>query len=113
MHKLDLPCLTQKVELNCIIPAIRNLLIEFLEKEGIKDTEFARKLNITRAAVSQYKHKKRGKKINFPEKIKQEIQKSALAIKKGKNSNVEIIKIINLIKKNRFICVICKACECK
>jgi predicted transcriptional regulator len=110
---MDLPCLTQKVELNFIIPAIRYHFIEILEKKGIKDSEIARKLKITRAAVSQYKHKKRGKKIKFPKEIMQEIENSAKVIAKGKAANPKILKIIDKIKKSRFICVICNECRCK
>ncbi len=109
--KSTLTCLTQKIELNFIIPAIRKYFIEILEKQGLKDVEIARKLKITKAAVSQYKHKKRGKKIKFPADIMKEIKKSALFIKKGKNSDIEIIKIIDKIKKSRYICVICKCME--
>jgi len=108
--KKDFNCLTQKIELNCIIPAIRKYFIEILEKEKISDAEIAKKLKITKAAVSQYKHKKRGKKIKFPKEITKEINKSALAIKKGKDANTEILKIIDKIKKNRYICIICKEC---
>lgn len=110
---MNLPCLTQKVELNCIIPSIRVHFIKILEKQGIKDSEIAKKLNITKAAISQYKHKKRGKKINFPKEIIQEIEKSAKAIEKGRNSNQEILKIIKMLKKSRYICIVCKECGYK
>ena len=111
--KSALTCLTQKIELNYIIPAIRIHFIEILEKQGMKDAEIARKLKITKAAVSQYKHKKRGKKIKFPAEIMKEIRKSALSIKKGKNSDIGINNIIDKIKKSRYICVICKEWGCK
>lgn len=115
MHKIPnyLSCLTQKVELNYIIPAIRTHLIEILEKKGMHDSDIAKKLKITKAAVSQYKHKKRGKKIRFPKNIMREIIKAANAIEKGSDANIEIIKIINKIKQSRYICLICKECECK
>lgn len=101
-------CLTQKIELNYLIPSVRKRFIEILEKRGLKDSEISRKLNITKAAVSQYKHKKRGKTIKFPVEIKKEIEKSAKAIEKGKSADAEITKIINKVKKSRYICVICK-----
>lgn len=110
---MNLNCLTQKVELNYIIPAVRKQFIAFLEKKGFNDSEIARRLKITKSAISQYKHKKRGKTINFPRSIAEEIKKSSKAIGKGKNANVEILKIINEIKKSHYICLICKECECK
>ena len=107
-------CLTQKIELNSIIPAIRIELINILEK-NLSDAEISRKLNITKAAISQYKHKKRGKKLNFPKEIEKMIASSALSIEKGKSANTEISKIIDEIKKCRYICKICKCkeAECK
>jgi len=103
-------CLTQKIELNSIIPAIRKEFIDLLEKENLSDAEISRKLNITKAAVSQYKHKKRGKAIKFPAKIKKKIGKSAKEIIKGENANSEIAKIIDEMKKSRYICCVCKEC---
>jgi len=108
-----LNCLTQKVELNYIIPAIRINLISLLEKKGLSDAEISRKLNITKAAVSQYKHKKRGHKIKFSKEIENEIIKSADSILNGKSSNAEISNLIKKLKKSRYICLICKECECK
>lgn len=112
-YKTQFSCLTQKIELNYIIPAIRIHLIEILEKKGLNDSDIAKKLKITKAAVSQYKHKKRGKKIKFPKNIMNEINKAAKLIEKGHNANTEIVKIINKIKRGRYICIICKECECK
>ena len=65
---MPLTCLTQKIELNSIIPAVR---IEFISLLGKKfnDAEIARKLGITKAAVSMYKHRKRGKRLKFPAEI--------------------------------------------
>jgi len=110
---MALNCLTQKVELNYLIPAIRKELIFILEKQGLKDAEIARKLNITRSAVSQYKHKKRGHKLKFPAKLKKEIKKSSIQIMKGKSASTQIYNLINKAKQCRYICEVCKECECK
>ncbi|MCL6500880.1 MAG: hypothetical protein K6T16_02505 [Candidatus Pacearchaeota archaeon] len=111
MKRKEMGCLTQRIELNYIIPAIRKKLIENLEREGLKDSEIAQRLDVTKAAISQYKHKKRGKEIRFPKEIEKVIEKAARAIKKNKNPTHEIIKIINQIKSSRYICVICKECK--
>ena len=105
-------CLTQKLEINTIIPAIRKEFISILEKKGLNDSEIAIKLSITKAAVSQYKHKKRGKAIKFPKAIQAKIKKSAESIAKGKSANSEISKLINEMKKSRYICVVCKCKVC-
>jgi len=104
-------CLTQKIELNVIIPAIRKGFIETLEKKDLSDADISRRLDITKAAVSQYKHRKRGKKIKFNAKVKKEIEKSANEILNGKNADFEISRIIGILKKSREICIICKK-EC-
>lgn len=109
---MDLSCLTQKIELNTIIPAIRKEFIRILEKKGLKDSEISRKLGITKAAVSQYKHKKRGKAIKFPSAIQTKIVKSANLILKGRNANSEISELIAEMKKCRYICKVCKCKVC-
>jgi predicted transcriptional regulator len=104
-----LNCLTQKIELNSIIPAIRIEMIKILEK-NLSDAEISRKLNITKAAVSQYKHKKRGKSIKFPKAVQASIAKSANSIAKGKSANAEISKLLDEMKKSKYICCVCKEC---
>ncbi|MBU2523067.1 MAG: hypothetical protein KKE23_02135 [Nanoarchaeota archaeon] len=104
-------CLTQKVELNYIIPAIRKEMIKILESKEFTDAEISRRLGITKSAVSQYKHNKRGSKINFSEKINKEIKKSAGMVLKGKKADPEINKIIKMLKESRGICTICKCTE--
>jgi len=106
-------CLTQRIELNYIIPAVRKEFIRILEKKGLSDAEISRKLEITKAAVSQYKHKKRGQRISFNAKIKKEIESSAERIMNGKNSDAEIVHIIKMLKESRGICVVCRECGCK
>jgi len=104
-------CLTQKIELNFLIPGIRKEFIKILEKQGIHDAEIARKLHITKSAVSQYNHKKRGKKLNFPKEIGREIKKSAKNIIQDRSADAEINRIIAKIKKSRYICNVCKECK--
>ena len=101
-------CLTQKLELNYLIPAIRKEILRILESKGLSDAEISRKLGITRAAVSQYKHKKRGAKVHFDQKTKSEIVISAENILKGKKADFEISRIIKRMKSSREICRICK-----
>ena len=108
---MSFSCLTQRIELNYIIPALRKELASLLEKKNLNDAEISRKLGITKAAVSQYKHKKRGKKLDFPKEIENKIKKAAVSILKGKSANSEIAKIIEKMKSSRCICKICKECE--
>ena len=85
-------CLTQKIELNTIIPAIRKEFISILEKKDLNDSEIARKLKITKSAISQYKHRKRGKKLNFPKKIEDKMGRDRTAPKFGpRNIDLDIV----------------------
>lgn len=104
-------CLTQGVELNKLIPAIRKKFIELLEKKGLNDSEIAKRLGVTKAAVSQYKNKKRGKNITFPANLKEDIEKSSDRIFKGKSANSEINNLLSRMKKTRFTCCICGVCK--
>lgn len=104
-------CLTQRIELNCIIPAVRLEMISILEKNGLSDAEISRKLGITKAAVSQYKHGKRGKHIHFSGKIEGEVKKAAKKVMEGQNADAEISRIIVMLKESKGICRICRECR--
>ncbi len=103
-------CLTQKIELNYVIPAIRMEIIENLNSKGLNDAEIAKKLKITKSAISQYKHKKRGKEIVFSKEIQKDILSASKKISKDYGANAEISKIIDKLKKTRCMCKICKEC---
>jgi predicted transcriptional regulator len=107
-----LNCLPQKTELMYAIPAIRKELVALLQKKNLNDSDIAKRLKITKSAVSQYKHGKRAKKILIPQEIRARIKASAEKIYRGKNSNAEISKILNQMRKTRCICKICR-CKCK
>lgn len=108
-----LNCLPQKTELLYAIPAIRKELVVLLQKKKLKDSDIAKKLKITKSAISQYKHGKRAKHILIPQEIKAQIKASAEKIySKNINANAEISKILNQMRKTGCICKICR-CKCK
>lgn len=105
---MESACLPQKAELMYLIPTIRKELALALKK-SFSESEIASKLGLTKSAVSQYIHKKRGAEIKFPEKIKREITKAAKRIANGKSSGMaEIVDLLELAKKSRFTCKICR-----
>ncbi len=98
----------QEIEVWYIIPLIRkNLTIE-LKKLGMRNTEIAEKLGITKAAVSQYLSGKRASYIRIDEPIRSEIQKSAKAIVQGASMVAEVNNLIKLCWESGFICKIHK-----
>jgi len=75
------------------LPKIRADLAKELLDTGMTQKEVAEKLGITPAAVSQYRHKKRGKKVKMPGDYKERIRKAAGEIKDSENDEA-IKKII-------------------
>ena len=64
----------QEIEVWYIMPAIRKELCRvLLTKHKLTQKEIAKRLNITGAAVSQYKKDKRGQHVNLPEGVLSEI----------------------------------------
>ena len=102
--------LPQEIEVWYIIPAIRREFSRILtKKHGMTLEKAGMLLGVSKAAVSQYLSKKRATSFKIPEKIKKEMEKSAKIMAKNGNFAVrEMIKILNLIKKERYSCRLCK-----
>ncbi len=101
--------LPQEIEVWYIIPAIRRELAKVLLKHKLKQKEIAKILGITEAAISQYLHKKRAQEIKFPKSMKKEFEIAAKAIiKNNKKAVSEILKLLNLTKKQGLACCVCK-----
>lgn len=109
---MELGCLPQRAELVFLIPTIRKELAKELNKKS-SDTEVAMKLGVTKAAISQYLHKKRAAEITLPTEMKKEIKISAENIQSGKSTSInEISKLLELSKELKFTCKICKEGPC-
>lgn len=102
--------LPQEIEVWYIIPAIRRELAENLvKKHKLTFEKAAGILGVSKAAVSQYLNRKRAGKFKLPKEIKKEIGKSADLITTNKNLAVkEILRLLNVIKKSRCSCDVCK-----
>jgi predicted transcriptional regulator len=94
----------QEIEVRYILPAIRKQLTIALAKNGLKQNQIAKLLNITPAAVSQYTKEKRGT-TSFPKIVQKEINNSTKLILENKSTpHKELYKISNLIKETATIC---------
>lgn len=101
-------CLPQKTELMYLIPTIRKELAESLINK-LSEKEIAAKLGLTKSAISQYLHKKRGSEIKFPRKIKSEIARAAKRILEGNSTDrIEIVRLLGVAKRTRYTCKVCK-----
>ncbi|MDO8661394.1 MAG: hypothetical protein Q7K43_05885 [Candidatus Woesearchaeota archaeon] len=67
----------QEVEVFYVLPAIRMELAKAMAKQDIGQKEIAKRLGITEAAVSQYKHGKRAKVFPLGKGLCSSIEKSA------------------------------------
>ena len=79
MKKLVFP---QEIEVWYILPAIRKQLAAKLVDSGMSQKEVAKLMQLTEAAISQYKKLKRAKENIFNPEIDREIEKSVKEILK-------------------------------
>ena len=102
--------LPQEIEVWYIIPALRRELSKELTHSYDMTLEEAGKaIGVSKAAVSQYLSKKRGKAIKLPPQILKEIEISAKSISEKKsNAFHEIMRLLKICKINGIGCVACQ-----
>lgn len=100
----------QEIEVWYIMPAIRKELCNILlDKHNFNQKEIAKLLNITEAAVSQYKKEKRGQHVKLPESVLSELNISARKIVDDESTVFrETQNILNHIRNTSTICDIHK-----
>ncbi len=99
----------QEIEVWYIIPAIRRDMSKIMYKKGMKQTEIATILGVTKSAVSQYISSKRASDIEFNDEIMKEINRSVeLITNKDSSAFREIQNICKTITDTSFICQIRK-----
>ena len=100
----------QEIEVWYIMPSIRKELCNILlKKHNFNQKEIANLLNITEAAVSQYKTEKRGQHVKLPESVLAEINISAEKIVNDESTVFrETQNILNHIRDTSTICDIHK-----
>ena len=100
----------QEIEVWYIMPAIRKELCTILlDKYNFNQKEAAKLINITEAAVSQYKKEKRGRHVKLPESVLAEVNISAEKIVNDESTVFrETQNILNHIRDTSTICDIHK-----
>lgn len=94
----------QEIETFYILPTIRRYFAIYLKEQGLKQKEVAELLGINTATISQYSSNKRGHKINFNQKILEEIKKAARNIKDTASYFRETQNILRLLREESIIC---------
>lgn len=96
----------QEIEVWYIIPAIRKELAISMKNRGLKQSEIAKRLGLTKAAITNYLTKKRAKEINFNPEFKKQIDDSAVNIHDEFGAMKEIQKLLTIVNKSKIICEI-------
>lgn len=94
----------QELELWYIVPALRREFAIEMRRRGVRGVEIARRLGLTKAAVSQYFSKSRAAEFRFDRKTKGLIADSVSKVVNGADSLVEIQRIVDVLRNNAGIC---------
>lgn len=105
VNKIVLP---QELETFYVIPALRRQLALAMDEAGMKQKDIAANLGINSAAISQYKSKKRGEKVEFNAEIVQQIKNSAAKVKDQLSYVRETQRLLHLIRISGMLCQIHK-----
>ena len=98
----------QEIQVWYIIPALRKELTLEMKKLGLNQKTIAKIIGVTEAAVSQYIKEKRANGVQFDEKTKEEIKKSAQLISQnGKLLFQEMQHLLNKALENKVMCNVC------
>jgi predicted transcriptional regulator len=99
--------LLQELEVWYIIPAIRKELTLSMRDIGLRQSEIAKRLGISRAAVNQYVKDKRGN-IDLGQDIKKIIGNSISKVLSNEDSIKLIQNILSIARDKRIVCRIHK-----
>lgn len=105
VNKIVLP---QELETFYVIPTLRRQLALAMDEAGMKQKDIAAHLGINTAAISQYKSKKRGEKVELNQEIVQQIKNSAAKIKDQLSYVRETQRLLHLIRTSGVLCQIHK-----
>lgn len=105
VNKLILP---QELETFYVIPALRRQLALAMNEVGMKQKDIAAILGVNTAAISQYKSKKRGEKVEFATEIVQQVKSSAAKVKDQISYVRETQRLLQLVRTSGALCQIHK-----
>ncbi len=105
VKKIILP---QELETFYVIPALRRQLALAMDGAGMKQKDIAAILGINSAAISQYKSKKRGEKVEFNPEMMKQIKNAALNMKDQLGYVRETQRLLHLIRTSGLLCQIHK-----
>ncbi len=95
-----------------VLPVLRALLAQELEKMGYTQVEIAKLLHTTQPAISQYRRRLRGKAamelFEKNETLLNEVKRSASnLVRKRSDFAEEICRLCTFVRENNILCAIC------
>ncbi|MBS3111722.1 helix-turn-helix domain-containing protein [Candidatus Woesearchaeota archaeon] len=100
--------LPQEIEVWYIIPTIRKELAIAMKETGLKQSEIAKRLGLTKAAITNYINKKRAKELQFDDDFKVKVKESVKEIKNEFDAVRQIQKLLRLAHEKKVVCEIHK-----
>lgn len=94
----------QEIEIHYLIPSINRIISKKLLDLNISKKDIARLLHAQNSTISQYIHDKRGKKIEFENKIIDYIESRAQIILENNNYLQEVQNILSKFRKDKILC---------
>jgi len=102
----------QEIEVWYILPAIRAELTKQMIQLGVSQADVAKKLNVSRAAVTQYVKNKRAIDFEFDEPIRKQIKISAKRILEDSVDHMKEFQIIcDNVRETGMLCQFHKKIE--
>ncbi len=105
VNKVVLP---QELETFYVIPALRRQIAMAMNESGMKQKDIAAILGINTAAISQYKSRKRGEKVQLSLEIVQHIKQSAGRVTDQLSYVRETQHLLQVIRSSGALCQIHK-----
>ena len=96
--------LSQEIEVWHVLPAIRSEFAKELKKKGLRQVDIAKKLHVTRAAVSQYISNKRASDVKFSPDVKKKIKESVKNLIDGSCAIKEIQAVCSYFRYKGDLC---------
>lgn len=95
----------QEIEVWYVLPALRKAIAEELLRLGLKQTEIAKKLDVTEAAISHYIKSKRAAELKFSGDVKLKISQAAKRIANSQADLMEELqKLCSTVKNQGLLC---------
>ncbi|MFX1511749.1 MAG: hypothetical protein ACFFCQ_04120 [Promethearchaeota archaeon] len=103
--------LHEEIVARYLIPAIKREMSEELAIRDYKQTEIAKILHVTPAAITHYLKQKRAQRVHFPPKLRREIRLSINNLIEDKEKPItpsflrqELIRIIDMARCEKILC---------